>query len=381
MSQALTPRPQPEKNSEEFHVTVPVPLNPAHTHRGITGSVLPLKDGSLLFAYADVGDTLRTPSGEFDGGIAGRKSTDGGRTWGKPFTMVPNLGLAETVSPSLLRLDNGEILFFYDVQMDSEEDPSKMGDMHTYVCRSKDEGKTWTMHTCVGLFPGIVHSMPDKVVKLSGGRIIVPLESNWPVRGERYVSLCFYSDNNGYSWCPSDIIDLGPDCATEEPSVAELEDGRLIMVFRSLEGYLSSSYSGDKGETWSKPKLLKDLPAPGHGFAMVRIPNTADLLAIYCHNLHSPGLAAGEEQLVVNVAQLKRPLGAIRAPLTTAISQNDGKTWKHHRNIVESPKGDYDDFGYPGVTWLEDGKVSLVNFHARNGIRMARIRVDWFYGK
>ena len=84
---------------------------------------------------------------------------------------------------------------------------------------------------------------------------------------------------------------------------------------------------------------------------------------------------------MVKVAQLQRPLGAIRAPLTTAVSQDGGKTWKHHRNIAESPKGDYDDFGYPGVTWLEDGKVALVNFHARNGIRMGRIRVDWFYGK
>ncbi len=343
--------------------------------------MLLLKDGSLLFVYADVGDTLRAPAGEFSGGIAGRKSTDGGRTWGKPFTAVPNLGLAETISPSLLRLDNDEILFFYDVQMDSEEDPSKMGDMHTYVCRSGDEGKTWTMQTCVGLFPGIVHSMPDKVVKLSGGRIIVPLESNWPLRGERYVSLCFYSDNNGYSWSPSDIIDLGRDCTTEEPSVAELEDGRLIMMLRSLKGYLAGSYSEDKGKTWSKPELLKDLPAPGHGFAMVRIPNTANLLVIYCHNLHSPWLAGGEKQPMVNVAQLERPLGAIRAPLTTAVSQDGGKTWIHHRNIAESPKDDYDDFGYPGVTWLEDGKVGLINFHARNGIRMAGIHVDWFYEK
>ncbi|HDY65803.1 MAG TPA: hypothetical protein ENH84_06180, partial [Phycisphaerae bacterium] len=65
MSQTLTPRPQPKKNSDKFRVTVPVPLNPAHTHRGITGSVLLLKDGSLLFVYADVGDTLRAPAGEF----------------------------------------------------------------------------------------------------------------------------------------------------------------------------------------------------------------------------------------------------------------------------------------------------------------------------
>ena len=99
MSQAPTSHSQPEKNSDKFRVIVPVPLNPAHTHRGITGSVLLLQDGSLLFAYADVGDTLRTPADEFSGGIAGRKSTDGGRTWGTPFTMVPNLGLAETISP------------------------------------------------------------------------------------------------------------------------------------------------------------------------------------------------------------------------------------------------------------------------------------------
>lgn len=33
------------------------------------------------------------------------------------------------------------------------------------------------------------------------------------------------------------------------------------------------------------------------------------------------------------------------------------------------------------INFIEDGEVALVNYNAIDGIRLARIHVDWFYGQ
>src|SRR6476660_3275387 len=86
-------------------VAIPLPAN--HTHRGYTGDIVELKDGSFLLAYA------AAPESPFHNGIAGRKSLDGGRTWGAEFQMQANAGKIETIDANLLRLANGELLFGY----------------------------------------------------------------------------------------------------------------------------------------------------------------------------------------------------------------------------------------------------------------------------
>jgi len=358
-----------------FEDNIVVPLDPNHTHRGITGTILELKDGSLLYVHSAVGSQYT--------GIVGQKSTDGGRSWSEAFSVQPKAGLSETAHPSLLRLDNGKILLAYDVQNLGVEDPdpSKGGDQHMYVRLSSDEGQTWAEQICATFMPGICHAMPDKVLQLSTGRIIMPVESPWPVKGKNYTSLIFYSDNGGYTWWPSNnVVDLGS--TTEEPSVVELADGRLVMFCRNRRGYMARSYSEDQGLTWSEPELVEDLPHPSAGFHVVRIPTTGDLLCVWCNNEYAPAWASGENTETVQVAQLANyPRGAVRSPLTAAISRDGGQTWEHHRNIAEDPEGVYGDYGYPGISFIEDGQICLVNYHATDGLHIARIGVDWFYEK
>ena len=40
-----------------------------------------------------------------------------------------------------------------------------------------------------------------------------------------------------------------------------------------------------------------------------------------------------------------------------------------------------DDYGYPSLTLLRDSRTALVLFHARDGLHLARIDVDWFYAE
>jgi len=67
--------------------------------------------------------------------------------------------------------------------------------------------------------------------------------------------------------------------------------------------------------------------------------------------------------------------------MASAISRDGGKTWIQHRDITHDPEGVYSDYGYPGNTFIEDGKVALINYHAIDGIHLSRIRIGWFYGK
>jgi sialidase-1 len=168
-------------------------------------------------------------------------------------------------------------------------------------------------------------------------------------------------------------VDTGK--TTEEPAVVELKDGRLLMVFRNLKGYVGKAYSPDHGDSWSEPGFF-NLPAALTPQDITRIPQTGDLLLMWLNNPYAVGYERGEKQATVRVAQLEHePLGAVRAPLASAISRDEGETWEHIRSITS----DQGDFGYQGVTFV--GDVALVNYHALDGIHVTRIGVDWFYGK
>ena len=135
------------------------------------------------------------------------------------------------------------------------------------------------------------------------------------------------------------------------------------------------------GRHRSNPELVKELTDPCAGFGMKKIPTTGDLLTVFCKNPHAPALYGGEKQPDIKVGELTIPLGRVRSPMTAAISKDGGETWGCFRDITSDPEGVYGDYGYPGITWIKDGEVALVNYHALDGIRLARIGVDWFYGK
>lgn len=109
----------------------------AANERNSEGAFLPLKDGSLLFAYT------RYRNGGWDdhctADLYGICSTDGGESFGEPFLLLSceEVGADNVMSVSLLRMKNGDIGLFY---------LQKHWATHTcvpYFTTSADEGKTW----------------------------------------------------------------------------------------------------------------------------------------------------------------------------------------------------------------------------------------------
>ena len=234
------------------------------------------------------------------------------------------------------------------------------------------------------LCPGYHTVNPDRLIQLKSGRIIVPAEWTMGVGGGEagtMGTLCYFTDD-GHIWVRGQgPINVG--VTTKEPSVVELKDGRLMMVFRSTSGYVGKAYSEDQGDTWSAPEFL-ELPSPMANIMIKRIPSTGDLLLVWCNNPHAAGLARGEQQPTVQVAQIPNVrLGEVRSPLTAAISRDEGQTWEHLRNLAEDPPGVYGDYGYPGCAFIQEGgqELAVINYHALDGLHVARIGVDWFYGE
>ena len=91
---------------------------------------------------------------------------------------------------------------------------------------------------------------------------------------------------------------------------------------------------------------------------MRRIPSTGDLLFIWC----------GEKGVVSGSCER-------RSAMACAVSKDEGRTFVHQRNIARDPE---DDFGYQCVEFVGKDLV-LIGYHCRDGLRVARIGVDWFY--
>ena len=299
----------------------PGPGNP----RNSEGDFIKLADGRILFVYT-----------HFTGGgadhatahLAGRFSSDGGKTWTKKDTMVlPNEGGFNIMSVSLLRLKDGRIALFY-ARKNSHTD-----------CRpimriSTDEAKTWSGPTvCISDDEiGYYVLNNDRVVQLSSGRLVVPValhhKPDWKKPDWNGFLRCFFSDDAGKTWKggKTTLTTKTPEgnrVTTQEPGVVELKDGRLMMFARTGHGSQYVSYSADGGDTWSKAEPSTML-SPCSPATIERIPGTDTLLLAW--NNHK---------------NIDPKLRGFRTPLSIAISNDEGKTWQKAKNLADDPNGWY----------------------------------------
>ncbi len=296
-------------------------LSPGNDNpRNSEGDFVTLKDGRILFVYSRYTGTSSSDHGTAF--LAGRYSSDGGRTWtSTDEVIVEQEGKMNVMSVSLLRLQNGDIALFY-LKKNSTSDCIPL--MRT----SKDEGKTWSAPvTCITDKEGYFVLNNDRVIQLSNGRLLMavalhqtPQENKWSNAARLYS---YYSDDNGQSWKPGGEVANPDKIVMQEPGVIELKNGDIMMIIRANPGVQYKSYSSDKGLTWtpSEPTNIKSPLSPA---TIQRIPSTGDLLMVWNNN-------GGEVEAMKGK----------RTPMTIAISKDDGKTWQHQRDLETDPDGWY----------------------------------------
>ncbi len=159
-------------------------------------------------------------------------SDDQGRTWSKPQTLIDTE--LDDRHATILELNNGSLLcsFF---------DYSLPGVAQVKYLLSLDGGNSWSKPSTL---PGDATSFGNgSVIKLSDGNIILAAENKLGAQG----IAVYRSNDQAASFERTAIVRAQHDLF--EPTVAELPDGRLILMARP-EGDIS--FSNDRGQTWTK---------------------------------------------------------------------------------------------------------------------------------
>lgn len=307
-------------------------------------SIVELKDGRLFMAWMQ--HTGRKGHGDdhAPGDVACMISADQGFTWtDKRILVQNNPGDVNIHFPSLLRLRNGRIFFYY--QRRHKLAPGTPQHSTAFVCFSDDECRTFSEpreHDVIRQN----NISGDEPVQLSTGRILLPilrLDGEWCGVGPdgRQLDTCFssvaISDDDGRSWRRADNWVGLPLRGAMEPRIAELSDGRLLMTLRTQLGAVFASHSSDQGQTWSHPQTT-GLRAPESMPSLKNIPGSKDLVIVWNHGLYDPGFDHFGK----------------RTPLTVAISRDDGRTWERFKDIETDP--DYE-FTNAAIHFTSRGKM------------------------
>ena len=323
------------------------PQHPRHDHQ----LIFPLEGERLLLVWSEYYSRQKNPqqrigqTGATDAvscQISSMVSRNRGRTWTDRRVMQPNEWKHNVKHPNLVRLSDSEILFSY-VGWDSQSQ------RNVFMRRSDDNGHTWGEQSQISE-PGWYCNNADRAVRLSSGRVLLPAHGPFadsyiggqPYRGGRSKlhSFVFYSDDGFKTWRRSADSMTAPGRGCHEPTIVELKDGRLFCLMRNTNQVQYCSVSEDGGDHWTKPAPTV-LTSPEAPALLKRIPTTGDILVLWN-----------------NVASKSNwP----RIPLCSAISTDEGKTWRHVNDIDNRKDRDA---AYPSVTFV--GDEALVAYYSRS---------------
>ena len=304
-------------------------------------AVITAKDGSIVVAT----DKRKFNEGDLpeDIDIVCNRSTDGGHTWSEPYTIALGTGVNHGFGDCALAWsndDNGLIAGFVGGPGLWYSTPSNP--IHTYICKSYDNGQTWTE--------------PEDITNfIFGDNCIVPEQRTWrasffgsgnglrtstgrimfvaairETTAQVLYNHAVYSDDNGQTWHVSGRASTSGD----EAKVTELVDGRILMSIRHA-GNRWYNISEDGGETWQpSTSTWYDITAPACNGDLIRFT--------------SENQGHDKNRLLHSV-----PYGNSRTDVTVYVSYDEGETWPVKKCIVPYSSA------YSSLCVLPDATIGL----------------------
>ncbi len=249
-------------------------------------------------------------------------------------------------NPVLFEMPDGELWLFFKIG-------SSVGDWTGWLTKSKDGGYTWgDKEPLPKNFLGPIKNKPELV----DGRLLCG--SSTEGDGWRFHMEILDLKTGEWTYVPvestkalkTDDNQQHPiDCI--QPSILRLKDGRLQVLMRTHNARLATSYSSDKGNTWT-PVILTELENNQSGTDAVTL---KDGRQVVIYN---------------NFATLPLTKKGPRTPLSIAIS-DDGIHWRHILTLEDSP---IDQYSYPAIIQGKNGHLHAVYTWRRQ--RMAYKEID-----
>lgn len=301
-------------------------------------------------------------------------STDHGLTW-KKVPLPKEIPFADVRSPA-----SGEY-----IRLASTVNPAGV-----YCIRTEGGLNGNRTVTRISDKPAIMIKPP--VFIRNGRRIVVAAHYSGPAEKVK-GSFTFVSDDDGKTWTQSNIV-TAPDHTgggfhqgirwnhgAVEPTVIELNDGRLWMLMRTAQDTHYQAFSHDGGLTWGT-----SFASPFYGtITMPTIGRLHDgrILFVWCNTTPLPETG--------NTNGIWDDVFTNRDAIHAAISDDDGTTWTGMRELYLDPRRNAPGYAYePGIDrgvhqsqFVEPvpGKV-LVSLGQNRGHRaLVLFDVRWLYEK
>ena len=290
-------------------------------------------------------------------GTACRTSSDDGKTWSPPRKIYdgprPGIPSEEEASTQVLKTRSGALVMVYmDMStykwkwdsLKNEAAPDSRLDV--WAIRSLDEGQTWIDRQKI--LDGYCGALIG-LIQTTSGQIVAPMQTFFERQTDATVTSV--SADDGRTWQQGNLIDLGGRGDHDggfEATVAQLSNGRLLMLIRTNLDHFWEAYSEDQGRYWReiRPSRIDASSSPGH---LVRL--ASGRLALAWNRLCAEGKGV-VRRAAVGLAET--PASWQREELSLAFSPDDARTWSKPVVIVRQPGAS---LAYPHIFERRPGEL------------------------
>jgi predicted neuraminidase len=356
-------------------------------------NLMPLRNGDLACVWFG-----GTQEGMSDISIYFSRLPPGSAQWSPAVKLSDDPSRSEQ-NPVLFPAPDGKLWLLWTAQ--------KAGNQDTAFVRrriSEDDGHSWgPIEVLFGVAgEGCGTFIRQPIVVLDNGEWLLPVfycrakpGRKWT--GEDDTSSVKISADQGRTWTDYAV----PDSAgLVHMNVEQLTDGSLLALFRSRwADHIYQSRSHDGGRTW-EPPVPAGLPNNNSSIQFTRLTNGH--LALVFNDIRADQNTERRASLYDEIEDddgreepSGEPVGRTafwgtpRAPMTIAISEDEGKTWARKRNVEtgsgycltnNSVEGRNREFSYPSVKQTADGAIHVAFTYWRQAIKHVRIHEDWVNG-
>jgi predicted neuraminidase len=321
--------------------------------------------------------------------------------WTKPVQLSNDAERSEQ-NPILFPVPNGELWLLHTAQNSGNQD--------TAVVRrriSRDNGRTWGPTETLADAPrGTFVRQPIHIH--TDGTWLLPIFSCRVQPGEKWDgshddSGVLRSTDQGKSW---QLVPVPDSLGCVHMSIVPASNGGLLAFFRSRwADFIYATRSDDGGRTWQKP-VPTTLPNNNSSIQALRLADgrlamifnassaanaTQRRESLYDELDDAATTANGGAASAPKQAHARRAFwGAPRAPMTLALSEDDGRTWPWQRNLEvgdgycmsnDSARELNREYSYPSLRQSPDGALNVAYTVFRKHIRHARVTPDWIKQK